>query len=238
MNGVGRAAGPERVTLYEGGIKTRFSGGYLNLAVFHQSIRGFQSNAYTGTGFSLVNAGKESVTGFEVEGAYRPLAWLNLNGAVTYLHPKYNSFAMAPCVTFDTVRCPIDPATGLTPNFRDLSGTRPATIPTWTTSVAADVTHSFGEDLTGLLRGEFDYTSKRALIETTPPDVSRFGDKEVNASASIASRRYQAEVMLWVRNLANYYTLITTFPTVAQTGSYSGIPNQPRTWGVTLRKSF
>jgi len=238
VDGVGRSVAPENVTLYEAGIKSRFHGGYLNLAVFHQSVRNFQDNVYTGTGFALVNAGKESVTGFEVETNYRPINWLSLDGAVTYLHPKYNSYTMASCVSYDTVRCPINPATGLTPNFRDLSGTRPATIATWTASASATATHRFGEDLTGTLRGEFDYTSKAQLAETTPPDVSRFGNKQLNASVSIASLRYKAEIMLWGRNLTNYYTLITTFPSVAQSGSYSGIPNEPRTYGVTIRKSF
>ena len=236
--GVGRSVSPENVTLYEAGIKSRFHGGYLNFAVFHQSVKGFQDNAYTGTGFALVNACKESVTGFEVETNYRPINWLSLDGAVTYLHPKYNSYTMAPCVSYDTVRCPTNPATGLTPNFRDLSGTRPATIATWTASASATVTHRFSEDLTGTLRGEFDYTSKAQLAETTPPDISRYGNQSVNASFSIASVRYKAEIMLWGRNLTNYYTLITTFPSVAQTGSYSGIPNEPRTYGVTIRKSF
>ena len=44
--------------------------------------------------------------------------------------------------------------------------------------------------------------------------------------------------MLWVRNLTNDNTLIGAFPTVAQDGSYSGYPNEPRTYGVTLRKRF
>ncbi len=237
-NGVGRSVQPENVTLYEAGIKSRFRGGYLNFAVFHQAVKGFQDNAYTGTGFALVNAGKESVTGFEAETNYRPVDWLSLDGAVTYLHPKYDSFKMAPCVSYDTVRCPINPATGLIPNFRDLSGTRPATIPSWTASAAATITHHFTQDLSSTLRGEFDYTSKAQLIETTPPDISNYGNQQVNASFSIASKRYQAEIMLWGRNLTNYYTLITTFPSVAQTGSYSGVPNEPRTYGVTIRKSF
>ena len=237
-NGVGRSVKPENVELYEAGLKSNFHGGYLNLAVFHQIVKGFQDNAYTGTGYALVNAGKESVTGFEVESEYRPLGWLSLDGVVTYLHPKYNSFKEAPCVSFDTARCPIDPTTGLTPNFRDLSGTRPATIPTWTTSVAATATHRFTEDLGGTLRAEFDYTSKAQLIETTPPAISRYGNKQLNASFSISSKRLKADIMLWGRNLTNYYTLITTFPSVAQSGSYSGIPNEPRTYGVTIRKSF
>jgi iron complex outermembrane receptor protein len=31
---------------------------------------------------------------------------------------------------------------------------------------------------------------------------------------------------------------LSAFPTVAQSGSYSGYPNAPRTYGVTLRKAF
>ena len=48
--------------------------------------------------------------------------------------------------------------------------------------------------------------------------------------------------MGWVRNLTNDDALLATFATVAQQspspGSVSGYPNQPRTYGVTLRKTF
>jgi iron complex outermembrane receptor protein len=77
---VGRTADPEDVSVYEAGLKATFQGGYLNLAVFDQSIKGFQSNAYTGIGYSLVNAGEESVKGFEIDSAYRPVEWLSLDG--------------------------------------------------------------------------------------------------------------------------------------------------------------
>ena len=126
LNGVGRSAAPEEVTVYEAGLKAKFRGGFFNLAVFKQEIKGFQSNAFTGLGYSLVNAGKESVRGFEADAAYRPFNALSLTGAVTYLDPKYDSFTGAACVAYDTVRCPVNPATGLRPSFRDLSGERPA----------------------------------------------------------------------------------------------------------------
>ena len=44
--------------------------------------------------------------------------------------------------------------------------------------------------------------------------------------------------MLFARNLTNYRTIIAAFPTVAQAGSFSGFPNQPRMYGVTLRARF
>lgn len=236
-NGVGRSANPEDVDVVEAGVKANFPGGYANLAVFQQSIKGFQSNAFTGLGYSLVNAGEESVRGFEIDSAWRPTGWLNLTAAVTYLDPKYDSFTGAACVNYDTVRCPVDPTTGRRPNFRDLTGDAPAGIPKWTFSTSATVNHQFG-DYEAYARVEYDYTSKTHLTETTPPNLATWGQNLVNASVGVSNTMKQIEVMLWARNLTNDDALISTFPTVAQDGSYSGYPNAPRTYGLTVRKSF
>jgi iron complex outermembrane receptor protein len=237
-NGVGRTADPESVTLYEAGLKTRFRGGFLNLAVFQQSIKGFQSNAYTGTGYSLVNAGKESVKGFEVDAAARPLPWLSLTAGLTYLDAKYDSFKRAPCVKYDTAQCPVNPLTGGYPAFRDLSGRRPAGIPRWNVSTSATISHDFGNGLSSFLRGEYDYASKVQLTETTPANLSTYGSRNVSASLGIASEPVGAQILFWARNLTNYKTILGSFPTVAQDGSYTGYPNEPRTYGVTLSKRF
>ncbi len=237
-NGIGRTAGPENVSSVEAGLKTETRKGYFTLAIFDQAIKGFQSNAYTGTGYSLVNAGKESTRGFELDGEYRPAPWLSVTGSATYLDAKYDSFTHAPCVSFDTIRCPIDPATGLTPAFRDLSGQRPAGIPRWSLSASATVNHDFGAGLTGFVRAEYDYASKVQLIETTPADLSTWGQNNVNASLGIESRPHHWSVALWARNLFDDRTMIGTFPTVAQTGSYSGFPNAPRMFGMTLGTKF
>ena len=237
-NGVGRSANPENVSLFEAGIKSRFRGGYLNLAIFHQTIKGFQSNLYTGTAFTLVNAGKQSVKGFEVDAAYRPIEWLSLTGAVTYLDPKYDSFKRAVCVVYDTVRCPINPLTGRRPLFRDLSGERPAGISKWSFSTSATVSHQFSDSFEAYLRGEYDYASKVPLSETTPPSISTYGTSNVNASLGFILTKPRIEFMLWARNLTDHHSLITSFPTVAQDGSFTGFPIQPRTYGLTVRKKF
>jgi iron complex outermembrane receptor protein len=187
LNGVGRSANPEEVTVYEAGAKAKFRGGYFNLAVFKQSIKGFQSNAFTGLGYSLVNAGKESVRGFEIDAAYSPVRALALTGSVTYLDPKYDSFTGAACVNYDTVRCPVNPATGLRPSFRDLSGQRPAGIPTWSFSTSATFSHDLTNDIGAYLRGEYNYTSKFQLTETTPPTCQPTGrTRSMRASGSRA----------------------------------------------------
>ena len=60
----------------------------------------------------------------------------------------------------------------------------------------------------------------------------------VNASIGVTNRANQIDIMFWARNLTKDKYLISAFPTVAQDGSYSGYPSQPRTYGVTVRKSF
>jgi iron complex outermembrane recepter protein len=240
-NGVGRSAAPEEVTVYEAGIKAKFRGGFFNLAVFKQEIKGFQSNGFTGLGYALVNAGKQSVKGFEIDAAYRPAPWLALTGAITYLDGKYDSFTQAPCFSYDTVRCPRD-AKGVLKPSRDLSGTKPAGVPTWSGSASATINHNFNDTLSGYLRGEFDYTSDTYLTETTPANLATYGSSNVNLSIGFQDSEAKLEVMGWVRNLTNDNALLATFPTVGQgfpePASYSGYPNQPRTYGVTLRKTF
>jgi len=237
QNGVGRTAAPENVTVYEVGAKASFHGGFLNVALFDQAIEGFQSNLYTGTGYILTNAGKESVRGVEVDTAYAPTRWLALTGAVTYLDPKYDSFKLAACAVFDTLRCPSVNGQFVSP-FRDLSGTKPGDIAEWTASMSATLSHEFAGGIGGYLRGEYDYTSSTLISETSPPPISTFSRNDFNASLGLTAERAKLEAMLWVRNLTNDRYLVATFPTVAQSGSYSGYPNMPRTYGVTFRKRF
>ena len=225
------------MVLYEAGAKAAFHGGFVNVAVFKQEIKGFQSNLYTGTGYSLVNAGQESVKGFEVDSGYRPMSFLSLTGSVTYLDPRYDSFVHAPCVSFDTVRCPLNAATGQIPVFRDLSGTRPAGISRWTLSTSATLSHQFGGVGT-FLRGEYDYASRVQLVDTVPPAIATYGLGSVNASLGFSLAPQKLELLLFVRNLTQHNEVAAAFPTVAQTGSYSGFLNDPRTYGATLTKRF
>ncbi len=232
LNGVGRSTDPENVTVYELGIKGSFQGGFANLAVFKQSIKGFQSNAFTGTGFNLVNAGEQSVKGFEFDFGYRPFRGLNLGGGVTYLDPLYDSFTRARCISADP-RC--------TPGvqFRDLSGTTPDGISKWSVNLNAAYNFELGSDWNGYLRAEYSYASTiKNNVEITPAIPIGFSDyNNVNMSLGIGNKEI-VEAQFWVRNLTKDQALIAAFPSVAQAGSFAGYPIQPRTYGITLRKSF
>ena len=62
-----RAADPEFSKNIEIGMKHTHDAGYINLALFDQTIEGFQSNTFVGNGFQLVNAGNQKHKGIELD---------------------------------------------------------------------------------------------------------------------------------------------------------------------------
>ena len=216
-----RFAGPEEATVYELGLKSSWSTGTLNVAVFTQEIEGFQSNVFTGTGFNLANAGKQSTDGFEWDLTWYPVENFQFVFGGTWLDPLYDSFTEA------------EGPGGLT----DLSGTKPAGIPELALSTTAQYNFDIGASSDGFVRFEYIYEDEVQVIENVPADVA---SREVSTfNASIGVRLANGfEAMLWGRNLGDDEYLQSAFPSVAQEGSFSGYPNQPRTYGLTLRKFF
>ncbi len=223
-----RFAAPEESSVYEAGLKAQWSVAALNLAVFKQSIKGFQSNVFTGTGFALANAGKQSTWGVEFDGSVRPVQGLNLNLAVTWLDPKYDSF--------------IGSAVG------DLSGKKPAGIPDLSVSMGATYTHEFAGGTKAIAHVDYQYESPTQIVDgltgfATDAEGIRIAQglkrevNQLNASFTIALTN-GLELGVWGRNLTNAQYLTTVFDAVAQAGSVSGYPSQPRTYGVTGRFKF
>jgi len=223
-----RFAAPEESSVYEAGLKAQWSVAALNLAVFKQSIKGFQSNVFTGTGFALANAGKQSTWGVEFDGSVRPVQGLNLNLAVTWLDPKYDSF--------------IGSAVG------DLSGKKPAGIPDLSVSMGATYTHEFAGGTKAIAHVDYQYESPTQIVDgltgfATDAEGIRIAQglkrevNQLNASFTVALTN-GFELGVWGRNLTNAQYLTTVFDAVAQAGSVSGYPSQPRTYGVTGRFKF
>jgi outer membrane receptor protein involved in Fe transport len=216
-----RYAGPEDSTVYELGFKGRWGANYLNIAVFDQEIEGFQSNIFTGTGFILTNAGKQSTTGVELDTVWVPTDPLSIAFSLTWLDPLYDSFEVS--------------------SVGDLTGTRPAGIPEWSTVTSGIYDFEIGASMNGFIRAEYIYESEVQVVENVPEDVASRKVSVVNASAGIGWDNGM-EIMIWGRNLTEDDYLLSAFPTTVQNfpppGSISGYPNQPRTYGITLRARF
>lgn len=220
-----RFAGPEESEVFELGAKWVQPWGYVNIALFDQTIEGFQSNVFTGTGFALANAGEQSVQGAEVDLVFQATESLTLGWSATWLDPKYDSFASS--------------AIG------DITGTQPGGIHTFSMSTSAAYNFSIG-DIDGFIQIDHQYDNEVDILdgEGLNPDnllLATTGNtsREVNMlNASMGLAMGNWELRVWGRNLTEDEYLITVFPSVAQAGSYSGYPNQPRTYGASLRYSF
>lgn len=217
-----RFAGPEDSTLYEIGLKGAFDRVAFNLAIFDQEIEGFQENVFQGTGFVLTNAGKQSTTGVEID-----LLWALTDDfdwfiAGTFMDPKYDDYQNAPGVGGPT----------------DLSGTQVPGISETSINTWARYQFDIGANLSGFIRAEYYYESDTQVISNVPDNVASREVSTINASFGLRWLN-GFEAMLWGRNLNDDEYLQSAFPTTVQpAGNYSGYPNQPRTFGLTLSYYF
>ena len=222
-----RFAEPEEAAVYEAGLKGSWRGASANLAVFKQEIKNFQSNVFTGRGFELVNAGKQSTFGVEFEGRAELVPGLTGSLGVTYLDPIYDEFVFS--------------AVG------DLSGQTPAGIPEWTVVLGGQYDHEFGNGDNLILNATYRHESEVEIADGLPGFLSEGTEAALAAAAQFtrevnevdASITYAMEngieLAVWGRNLTNDRYILSIFDSVAQPFSISGYPNQPRTYGATVR---
>ncbi len=217
-----RFAGPEDAEVWELGLKGQWDGLSVNLALFDQTIKGFQSFLFTGTGFQLNNAGQQSVKGFELSSTISPTDGLDFTFAATYLDPIFDSFVSSP--------------------VGDLSGRRPGGIPEWNLATSATYTHDFGSSGNSLVtRLDYSHESNTDINNGLPTFGSNpIFTREVNlVNASMTFKMENGlEVGAYARNLLDDQYIITVFDGVAQAGTVSGYPSQPRTYGGIVRFKF
>lgn len=220
-----RFAGPEEAEVYEIGVKGQWDGFGFNLALFDQTIKGFQSFLFTGTGFQLNNAGQQSVRGFEIDTTINPTDGLVFTFAATHLDPVYDSFTESP--------------------VGDLSGERPGGIPGWSLATSATYTHEWDSGTALVTRLDYSHESNTAINNGLPTFNASLGNTQifsrevnlVNGSMTLQLNN-GLEVGVWGRNLLNDQYILTVFDGVAQSGTVSGYPSAPRTYGGLVRFKF
>ena len=240
---IGRAADPEQSENFEFGLKHSHDLGYINVAFFKQNIEGFQSNTFTGNGFSLVNAGDQEHKGLEIDSMTALSENLMVGLSAVKIDAEYKSFVNGSCdtlnigETFADLACDTN-ADGESLGVRDLSGETPAGVHDW--SINANATYSFNmnDATSGFLRLEYVYETEVPLVDNVPVELASRSSKNVNLSLGLNHEPSGLELMLWGRNLTDHESLISAFPTTAAPGSFSGYPNPPRTYGLTLRGNF
>ncbi|WP_108788179.1 TonB-dependent receptor domain-containing protein [Erythrobacter sp. Alg231-14] len=220
-----RFADPEEAKVYEIGVKGQWEGFAFNLALFDQTLDGFQGNVFTGTGFVLGNAERQSVRGFEFDGSVSPIPELTFTAALTYLDAEYDSFVGGTA---------FNPAT-LSTQPTDLTGLRPAGIPEWSMTFGGTYNIEFDAGHVLTLHADFLHESNTQIAEGLPAFR-----REVNQLNSTVSFKLEngLEFAIWGRNLTDEAYTTTVFPGVAQAGTLNGYRNFPRTYGALVRFTF
>ncbi len=212
-----RYALPEEAKVMELGLKAKWERVAFNLTFFEQSIKNFQGNSFIGTGFVLTNAGKQSTRGIEFDGSVNPIDALQLRAAFTYLAPKYDSYVASA--------------------FGNISGQTPAGIPELSTTIGATYTAELGNGSELILNADY-HNESNTQINDNP--AYRMYKREVNDLSASTTLRLDngLQLSLWGRNLTNAKYLAVIFPSVVQSGSISGYPSAPRTFGVAAKYKF
>ena len=127
----------------------------------------------------------------------------------------------------------------------DFSGLQPAGV--HERSFSAVATYNFNlNGMDAFIQTDYQYDSAVDINDGGDlSDINQqlgprgFREREVKmVNASFGLDRGDWSLRVWGRNLTNDQWLITWFPSVAQTGSITGYPNQPRTYGASIRYNF
>ena len=101
--------------------------------------------------------------------------------------------------------------------------------------MSATYTHDFGNGTTAFIRGNYQYEDEVAIVDNIP-ELTR-DTSIVNGSVGVDFDNGWS-VRVWGNNLFNHETYTSAFPGVVQFFTFNAYPNQPRTYGAALRKTF
>jgi len=225
---------PEDVHHVEIGVKTEPRRGLTaNVTAFDTEITDFQTqvvNAQVGVlrGY-LANAQKVRVRGAEVDGSLRVGTRLSIHGAGAYTDGIYVSFPDAPP--------PIEETGG--PQVKDISGSVLPGISRWAYTLGGEfVSPATFAGRSGQIILALDGSYRSSF--SSSPSISKYmmveGYGLLNARAGFRTGGW--DFFVWSRNLADthYFEFLNAAP--GGSGLIVGLPGDPRTFGVTLRKAF
>jgi outer membrane receptor protein involved in Fe transport len=215
--------GPEFVNAYELGAKTTLLEGTtnINVALFYEEIEDFQVNAFSGFNFITFNAPKLISKGVEVDFLSQPFDDLNIQGGVVYDDAYYDETVIVnPLVAADVI-----PA-----------GTTLAFAAKWVVTGAITYTYPIHDNLEARFSIDGRWNSSYPVQTLNRNPATDNDDYSIfNALIGLGQPDERWTIEAFVRNLTDEYYNIGAFQVPEQTGRFAVYPNEPRTWGLTLR---
>ncbi len=216
---------PEKLTAYEGGVKTSWLDRRLtaNAAGYYYDYKDVQINVVgplppTNVAVSyLQNAEKARNYGGELEVEALPFKYLHLAGNLGLLDAKFTSFKALY-------------------GGQDYSGNRLVRAPKVSAQVRAEVTLPVSTSLNLMLGGDWRYQSRQYYYTTgqTDPFLQQGGYSLVNAHLTFQSADEKVALTLYANNALDVRYKNHALPGAAGASGDTTMWGDPRTFGATL----
>jgi len=223
----------ESIMHYEAGVKSTLLEGRMQLAVsaFYTEYEDYQDAAFIGQQFSVGNAEKAELKGFEAEGKVLLSANVSADFALSYADLSYDEYSSGLCYPG---RTPDNAATGSC----DLSGERPVNAPEWTTHLGLmyETDVSWGDVYARL---DWAWSDEYNTSFSADPRLVQDSYSWLNLRFGTRVGTHY-EIVAWVDNaldedVVNFDAQLALF---AADKSYQTFRQASRSYGLTLRAEF
>ncbi|MBL8544585.1 MAG: TonB-dependent receptor, partial [Hyphomonadaceae bacterium] len=198
----------------------------FNVTGFYQQIHDYQLNAFNGFNFITRNIPEAISQGVELEVASRVTDALTLSGGLTYNDAFYDS-----TVVFNT----LDPV----PNTVN-AGTPFSFAPEWVATGSISYEMPITSDIRAMfyLDGRWNSEYRTQTLQRDPLGRTDNGSFAIfNGRIGIGPQDERWSVEFWGRNLTDEFYYVGAFSPSLQ-NSVVIYPNEPQTYGVTVRARY
>ncbi len=233
---VAQAIGPydaETVDTFEVGVKSEWFNHrlQLNASAFLNKWANMQvqQSNYTGPTIAsvILNAGKATTKGFELQLTAVPIEGLQIGGTLGYLNASYDQF-----LSSSNPLCPPAPAAQPPGCAVSYGGRTLPYAPQWTGSILGSYTFDVAHGA-ATASVQYTYTGKKWGNYTYAPTEALPAVGLLNANVSWGPDDANWSLELWGRNIANK-TYVATALDVPPLFTEATLGN-PREWGATLK---
>ena len=208
---------------------------------FHKTItEDYQTNAFQGAGFNLSNAGEVDAKGAELEVWWNPNPDLDISFAYVHNDAEFDGFDRANCwIAYSWLTGQQDPGRGTpTDQFCDRSGDPIDSNPENTFIIGVTQRFEVSDNIGGYVHADYNYRDEQFKDGNIDPFKEEDGYGVLNLRAGLQVESAGFEISLWGRNVLDEDYLQTYFDVPLQDGKLNAYPTEPRTYGLSLTKSF
>jgi iron complex outermembrane recepter protein len=225
---------------WELGVKADFPEQALrvNLALHRTDTDDLQTVSFQGTGFALSNAGVAETYGAELEVFWFATETLDVTLGYAYNHGEYADFEAGDCWIGTPWHTGIEDPGQRENGSCDRSGGDISSNAENVVVLTGNQRFSLSDSLSGFVYAEYIYTGSRMTDVNNDPEKEDGSYNLFNLRAGLVYEPWDAEVVLWGRNLFDEEYVTTIADKVAQDGNFVAYPTPTTTWGITARKNF